>query len=1036
MPANTPTFPPFRLDPANACLWRGTKRIALPPKDFAVLHYLVIHAGQLVTHAELLKAVWPDAVVSPKGLKAFVRRLRQVLSDHAAKPRFIETVHRRGYRFIAPLTTPPHSRLESRVQSLGSEGHRAVLSIQTPDPRRQTLDVPLVGRESELERLHGWLGKALNRERQMVFVTGEPGIGKTTIVEAFLARVAAKEKVWIGRGQCIEQYGAGEPYLPVRDALGRMCQGPAGASFVPVLRQHAPLWLLQMPSLLSDREVEELQRRTIGATREWMLREFAEALEVLTSERALILVLEDLHWADVSTLELLAMLARRPEPARVFVIGTYRPMELLGNNHPLNSVVHELYAHGLGTEVALGLLNEADVVTYLQQRFPRSVFPTRLAQVLYRRTEGNPLFFVSVLEDLVTQGVIRQGDEDYLFQGNMESLVTRVPESIRHLVTRQRERLTSDEQQVLKAASIAGTEFSVAAVAAALEREVVAAGERCARLAERQQFLRPAGVAEWPDGTVAARYGFVHALYQHLWHEQVSTEQQQQWHLRIGRRKEMAYGQRASEIAAELAVHFEQGRDYPKAVQYLQHAADNALRCSAAREAIEQVSKGLQLLRVLPKTAARVQQELTLQMTLSGALRMSRGFAAPEVADAYARARGLCRQVKATPQLFSVLWGLSSFYVARADVQSACEIGEQLLSLAGRMQDTALLIEACMRLGLPLYLRGEFVRALGYLEQGLKLYDGQQHRALALRYGQDPGVTGFGYAAIVLWCLGYPERARERVAEGLRLAQELDHPSTLAYALYIAASHCVLRREVSATKKYAEALMTLATEREFPHWLTRGAVYRGWALAVQGQLDEGISEMRGGITASRKMGAEIWQPYFRALLADLYSEKGQPEIGIALVIEALSMMDRTRERIAESELYRLKGELVLQSAVHSLQSGTPSTQHPTPSTQSEAEASFQKAIKIARQQSAKSFELRAVVSLSRLWQRQGKKEEARQMLAEIYGWFTEGFDTADLQEARAVLEELEEHTTVAPSEERRGTKRQSVHVAQRRGESV
>jgi predicted ATPase len=317
-------------------------------------------------------------------------------------------------------------------------------------------------------------------------------------------------------------------------------------------------------------------------------------------------------------------------------------------------------------------------------------------------------------------------------------------------------------------------------------------------------------------------------------------------------------------------------------------------------------------------------------------------------------------------------------------------------------------------------MQGELVRALEYLEQGLKLYDVQQHRALAFRYGQDPGVMGLCYVALVLWGIGYPARAQEKAAEGLRLAQDLSHPNTLAYALYVAAAHGALRREESATHKYADALMALATEREFSHWLTRGAVYRGWALAAQGRLDEGISEMREGITVSRKMGAETWQPYFRVLLADLYSKKGQPEAGLVLVTEALSMMDRTRERIAESELYRLKGELTLQFSVQGLGSSVqksgkskvksgklpvPRIQYLTPRAQ-EAEVCFLKAIDIARQQQAKSFELRAVTSLARLWQQQGKQHEAHATLFEIYNWFTEGFDTKDLQEAKALLDEL------------------------------
>jgi predicted ATPase len=311
--------------------------------------------------------------------------------------------------------------------------------------------------------------------------------------------------VWLGWGQCIEQYGVGEPYLPVLEALGRLCRTQNGRLMKTGLAQYAPTWLAQMPALLSTVELQALQPRVFGATRERMLREFAEALEVLTTERTLILVLEDLHWADASTLELLALLARRREAARVLVLGTYRPMEVLGNGHPLSSMVRELQAHGLCTEAALPPLREEDIEAYLQQRFPRQVFPTRLAQVLHRRTEGNPLFVVSAIDDLVKQGVMLQVDENWVLQGEVERLGTEAPENIRHLVARQRERLQPDEQQVLEAASVVGMEFSVTAVAAALESEVVAIEDHCARLSERQQFLRPAGIAEWPDGTVAAR---------------------------------------------------------------------------------------------------------------------------------------------------------------------------------------------------------------------------------------------------------------------------------------------------------------------------------------------------------------------------------------------------------------------------------------------------------------------------------------------------------------------------------------------------
>lgn len=824
----------------------------------------------------------------------------------------------------------------SQVQSSGT--HHSAVSTQHS---------VFVGRETELTQLHSHLENAWKGARQVIFVTGEPGIGKTALVEAFLQSLASSvqnlpsvrqeeyqtpntkkqttkiekpipniqhptPKVWLGRGQCIEQYGAGEAYLPILEALVRLCHSAGGEQVIELLGRYAPTWLAQLPTLLDRTELEEVQRRVQSVTRERLLHELAEALEKFTEDQLLVLWLDDLHWADTATVELLSILARRREPAKLLLLGVYRPLEVLGNSRPLNSVTRELQAHGLCTELALELLSEAEVAAYLEQRFPQRKMPTQLAHVLHQRTEGNPLFLSAIVQDLIAQEIVVQTNESWEEPTTIETLDLGIPESIRQLVARQRERLGPVEQQVLEAASVAGLEFSAAAVAAALESEVVEIEERCQLLSEHQHFLQAAGIEEWPDGTVAARYRFLHALYQQLWHERVSVNRRQQWHCRIGVRKESAYGQRAPEIAAELAIHFEQGRDYPKAVQYLQYVADTALRRSATCEAIAQVSRGLDLLKVLPETSERLQRELTLHMTLGGALRMSKGFAAPEAADAYARARSLCRQLKDTPQLFSVLWGLSSFYVARADIQAAREVGERLVRLASRAHDSGLLVEAHARFGLPLYLQGELLRALEHLEQGLKLYDPRRHRMLAFRYGQDPGVISFCYAAIVLWCLGYPERAQESLEKGLRLARELAHPNTLAYALYVAAAHAVLRREERAAHEYADALTTLATEWEFPHWRARGIVYRGWAQARQGRLDEGIVGLREGINACRRTGAEMWQPYFRGLLAGLYSKKGQPEQGLALITEALAGMDITRERISESELYRLKGELMLQ----------------------------------------------------------------------------------------------------------------------------
>ena len=316
-------------------------------------------------------------------------------------------------------------------------------------------------------------------------------------------------------------------------------------------------------------------------------------------------------------------------------------------------------------------------------------------------------------------------------------------------------------------------------------------------------------------------------------------------------------------------------------------------------------------------------------------------------------------------------------------------------AVAQDAQDSSLLLEAHGALGLPLFWLGEFASARAHLEQGIALYDPQQHSSHAFLYGQDPGVLCRAYVAFALWHLGYADQALKRIQEALILAQELSHPYSLAFALFIAAWVHQYRREGRAAQERADAMMVLCSEQGFPFWLAEGTILRGWALAEQEQREEGIAQMRQGLAAHRTTGVKLAQPHFLALLTEAYAKEGQTAEGLTVLAEALAMVDNSGERSHEAELYRLKGELTLKSKVKA-------------SPESEAEEYFRKAIAIARRQSAKSLELRAVMSLARLWQQQGKKKKARQMLAEIYDWFTEGFDTVDLRQAKALLEELTE----------------------------
>jgi DNA-binding winged helix-turn-helix (wHTH) protein len=549
-------FEPFRVDLRDERLWRGEEVIHLTHKAFAVLRYLVEHPVQLVRKEALLDAVWPDTYVCEAALTVCIRELRRALGDDARAPQFIETVRGRGYRFLAPGTAT--DRTPASLETIPSP--RPTPRAFPLSPQSSVLSpVPLVGREAELAQLRQWLATTLEGRRQVGFITGEAGIGKTALVDAFVAQVGSDEALWIGHGQCIDQYGAGEAYLPILEALGRLCRGPEGGHLLAHLRQQAPSWLVQMPALLSESERAALQRPGSGVTQARMLRELAEAMETLTTERPLLLVLEDLHWSDVSTLAWLAFVARRREAARLLVLGTYRPVEAIVADHPLRMLTHELRSHGQCAELLLDYLSEAGVAAYLARRFPGHGLPVGLARMLHQRTDGNPLFIVTLVDTLVRQGALREDAAGWCLPGGLEAVAVGVPESLRQLIEQQLEQVSPEDQMILEAASVVGAEFSAAAVAAGVERATEAVEARCAALARREQFVQTRGASAWPDGTVAARHGFIHALYQEVLYDRVPAGQRVRWHQQIGVRLEAGYGMQAREIAAELAEHFVRG---------------------------------------------------------------------------------------------------------------------------------------------------------------------------------------------------------------------------------------------------------------------------------------------------------------------------------------------------------------------------------------------------------------------------------------------------------------------------------------------
>jgi DNA-binding winged helix-turn-helix (wHTH) protein len=659
---------PFRVDLRNECVRHGAEVLHLRPKSFAILRYFVTHPGRLVTKDELLGAVWPDTAVHEAALNICISQLRRLLGDDSQTPRFIETVHRRGYRFIAALTVlePPGTEPDVSLAT-------GTAPLTVPPPLLKT--PLLVGREREVQSLRNWLEQARHGVRQVVFVTGEPGIGKTTVVDAFAANLAADETLWVARGQCLDHHGLGEAYLPVLDALGRLCRAPNAERLPELLTHYAPTWLEQLPALRRSAAPEATQAREFSTSRARMLREFAEAVEALTVDRLLVLVLEDLHWSDHATLDLIAWLARRREPARLLLVGTYRPVDVIVREHPLQAVHQDLTLHGQCVELRLEGLAEAAVGAYLAARFPGGAVAAELARVLSWRTDGHPLFMVQTVEAWLQQGWVADVDGQWRVTAAPEAVAAGVPESLRQMIELQVDACDPEDQRLLAAASMEGLEFSAAAVAAGMETAVAQVEERCAVLARRGQLVQARGLEEWPDGTIAGRYGFLHALYQQVVYDRLPPGLRSQLHRRIGEREEAAYGVQASEHAAKLAMHFDHGRDYGRSAPYRRHAAENAIWRHAYHEAMGHLTRGLKVLKTLPASRENVQSVLELQTLLGMVLTVTKGFASPEAADAYARARELCQQVGDTPHLFPALWGMWVYALVRAELHTAHELG-------------------------------------------------------------------------------------------------------------------------------------------------------------------------------------------------------------------------------------------------------------------------------------------------------------------------------------------------------------------------
>jgi predicted ATPase/DNA-binding winged helix-turn-helix (wHTH) protein len=597
-----PEFPPFRLDTRNQCLWRigergRAERIVVKPKAFTVLEYLVEHAGRLVTHEELLEGVWPGSVVEPQAVKKRILDVRNALGDDPRKPLFIETIPRRGYRFIAPV--------------------RKHIALSSAAPLRDTL----VGRNRALADLHGGLQLAARGERQVVFITGEAGIGKTALAGEFRRQsISTAFAIRTATGQCVEGYGGKEPYYPMLDALGRLCAGSQRNPIVRILAAQAPTWLVQFPALLKREHREMLQREILGSTRERMLREICEALETITAESPLLLVFEDLQWVDPATVDLISALARRQVPARLMLVATCRPLDLDSRDHPLKVLKQDLLVHRLSRELALAPLTEAEVGEYLAARSSGARLPQGLSALLHRHSEGNPLFMAAALDHMTKRALISRENGSWQLHVPLTQIDLAVPDDLRRMIEAQLERLTPEEQCVLELASVAGASFSSTVINPLGDVDPQLIEDLCEDLSRRRQIVRWTGTQIFPNGVTSERYEFMHALYRQVLYDRLAAGRRAKLHRRIGERLETLHPELTDAVIPDLAHHFEAGADWGRAVEYLLLEADIATQRFAHPRANLLLRRALELVRRLPQAErASKEMELLAKLAANGA---------------------------------------------------------------------------------------------------------------------------------------------------------------------------------------------------------------------------------------------------------------------------------------------------------------------------------------------------------------------------------------------------------------------------------
>jgi DNA-binding winged helix-turn-helix (wHTH) protein/tetratricopeptide (TPR) repeat protein len=962
-------FDAFELDEVNARLLRDGKPLALAPTPFALLCALVRQPGVLLAKHKLLDDVWGHQFVSDSVLKTAISDLRTVLGDHPKHPRLIETVPRRGYRFIA-ATTAIAAATAAQADAAGSEPPDAAPFAPALAPTSATF----IGRTHALSRLRRAWDLARGGKRTVVWVAGEPGIGKSALIEHFAAHLGDAAAV---RGQCVESYGAGEPYLPVLEALGELCRRD---STVPaLLRTVAPAWLLQLPWLCTVEERDALRRELAGVSPDRMLREMGELFDRYTERRPLLLVTEDLHWSDRATIQLIDYIARRRGAARLMWLASFRLAEVVAQEHPLSSLRHELRLHGLCEEIVLDPFSEQEVADYVSARAAALAGDTAFVHALHERTDGVPLFVASVINDALAIAP-RQDDADGVSRFAAQFASVAVPENLAAIIDHHIAKLGNEQRALLCAAAVCGVEFRATTLAETLERDAVSVGQMCEELAREQMWLQPPRAGAGSDAREPP-YAFRHALFRQVLYERAPLLARTHLHGKVGAALERERAAGLPVAAGELAMHFDRAREPMTALRYYAEAAEAALAHASPADCISLTERAFDLLDRAPAGTGRSALEIALAALRGVAAVHVLGFG-NEAKSAFQRAYSLLAAVPQHPMRGLLLHGFGFVLAMRSEYAEALAVAERAAALPSAANDPVLELAACFVQAEVHQLQGRPRAARTWVERGLAAAE-PLDVAPGETFVADPQVTLLGQLGIQLLHFGLVEQARERLRQARARAHQIRQPMARLVASWHDALLEVRLGNAERVAALADEMQALVDEFALAQGRIAYRSFRGWADARMGKPREGYRRIREAYDEDRRLGMLAGVSELLGYAAEALVLDGDWDAAQAQLEEALRVANTCGERVYLPQL------LLTEAAIARARGQSAA-----------AKASVRRALAEARAQESSWLELLVLLDLC---EHDGAGAADRRALAALVDRLPEAIDTTAFKRARALL---------------------------------